>query len=160
MDKIGVDVEAISVNDFWWWDIKDQGLAKAICAKHNETLSAWSKQHPDRFVGMASIPLQFPQVAADTMEDAVKRLGARGVAVGGHVQGESLSSPKFDVFWAKVQELGQLAFMHPNGSGNLVQQGALAVVQGQVLQLLPAVGDARHLVQAHGRTCAGLAGAA
>jgi len=126
MDKIGVDVEAISVNDFWWWDIKDQGLAKAICNKHNDTLAAWSKQHPDRFVGMASIPLQFPEVAADMLEDAVKRLGARGVAVGGHVGGESLSAPRFDVFWAKVAQLGQLAFMHPNGSANLIQQGALA----------------------------------
>jgi aminocarboxymuconate-semialdehyde decarboxylase len=126
MDKIGVDVEAISVNDFWWWDIKDQGLATAICNKHNDTLSAWSKRYPDRFVGMASIPLQFPEVAADILQDAVKRLGARGVAVGGHVNGESLSAPRFDVFWAKVQELGQLAFMHPNGSSNLIQQGALA----------------------------------
>jgi hypothetical protein len=25
MDKIGVDTEAISVNDFWWWEIKDEG---------------------------------------------------------------------------------------------------------------------------------------
>ena len=126
MDKIGVDTEAISVNDFWWWEIKDQGLAKAICAKHNDTLASWNKRYPDRFVGMASIPLQFPQVAAEVLEDAVKRLGARGVAIGGHVNGESLSLPKFDVFWAKVQELGQLAFMHPNGSANLIQQGALA----------------------------------
>ena len=40
------------------------------------------------------------------LEYAVKRLGACGVAVGGHVNGESLSAPKFDAFWAKVQELG------------------------------------------------------
>ena len=126
MDKLGVDVEAISVNDFWWWEIKDQGLARAICNKHNETLSAWCKQHPDRFVAMASIPLQFPDVAVQMLEDATKRLGARAVAIGGHVNGESLSLPKFDVFWAKVQELGQLAFMHPNGSANLIQQNALA----------------------------------
>ena len=126
MDKIGVDVEAISVNDFWWWEIKDQGLAKAICNKHNDTLAAWSRQHPDRFVGMASIPLQFPEMAADVLQDAVKRLGARGVAIGGHVNGESLSLPKYDVFWAKAAELGELAFMHPNGSANLLQQGALA----------------------------------
>ena len=126
MDKLGVDVEAISVNDFWWWEIKDQGLARAICNKHNETLAAWSRQHPDRFVGMASIPLQFPDVAVTMLEDATKRLGARAVAIGGHVNGESLSAPKFDVFWAKVQELGQLAFMHPNGSANLVQQNALS----------------------------------
>ena len=82
MDRLGVDIEAVSVNDFWWWEIKDQGLARAICNKHNETLAAWCKQHPDRFVAMASIPLQFPDVAVQMLEDATKRLGARGVAVG------------------------------------------------------------------------------
>jgi aminocarboxymuconate-semialdehyde decarboxylase len=126
MDKLGVDMEAISVNDFWWWEIKDQGLARAICDKHNQTLAAWCGQHPDRFVAMASIPLQFPDVASQMLEDATKRFGARAVAIGGHVNGESLSLPKFDVFWAKVQELGQLAFMHPNGSANLIQQNALS----------------------------------
>ena len=29
MDKLGIDIAAISVNDFWWYDIKDQGLARA-----------------------------------------------------------------------------------------------------------------------------------
>jgi aminocarboxymuconate-semialdehyde decarboxylase len=126
MDGLGIDTAAISVNDFWWWDIKDQGLARAICTKHNETLAEWSRRYPDRFVGMASIPLQFPDVAADIMQDAVKRLGARGVTVGGHVSGESLTLPKYDVFWAKAAELGELVFMHPNGSANIIQQGALA----------------------------------
>jgi aminocarboxymuconate-semialdehyde decarboxylase len=126
MDGLGIDTAAISVNDFWWWDIKDQGLARAICNKHNETLAEWSRRYPDRFVGMASIPLQFPDVAADIMQDAVKRLGARGVTVGGHVSGESLTLPKYDVFWAKAAELGELVFMHPNGSANIIQQGALA----------------------------------
>src|SRR5688572_24357253 len=29
MDKMAIDMAAISVNDFWWWDIADQGLARA-----------------------------------------------------------------------------------------------------------------------------------
>ncbi len=59
-------------------------------------------------------------------QDAVRRLGARGVTVGGHVNGESVTLPKYDVFWAKAAELGELVFMHPNGSANIIQQGALA----------------------------------
>jgi aminocarboxymuconate-semialdehyde decarboxylase len=125
MDKMGIDVAAISVNDFWWWDIADQGLARAICTRHNETLAKWSRQHPDRLVGMASVPLQFPQLAADMLQDAVK-LGARGVTVGGHVGGESITVAKYDPFWAKVAELGELVFMHPNGSQNIVKPGGLA----------------------------------
>lgn len=126
LDKMGIDVALVSVNDFWWWEAKDQGLAKAICAVHNETLARWHQRHPDRLFGMASIPLQFPELAADMLQDAVTRLGARGVTVGGHVNGESLSLPKFDVFWAKAAQMGQLVFMHPNGSANIIKEGGLA----------------------------------
>ena len=116
----------MSVNDFWWYETNDRGLARAICSVHNDTLAMWNRLHPDRFVGMASVPLQFPDLAAEILQDAVERLGARGVTVGGHVNGESLSLPKFDPFWAKVAEMGELVFMHPNGSANIIREGGLA----------------------------------
>jgi len=74
---------------------------------------------------MASVPLQFPDLAVEMLQAAVKN-GARGVTVGGHVGGESLSAPRFDPFWAKVAEMGELVFMHPNGSGNIIKDGGLA----------------------------------
>jgi aminocarboxymuconate-semialdehyde decarboxylase len=125
MDKYGIDVDVISVNDFWWWDTNDRGLARAICDVHNETLAQAARDYPGRLYGMASIPLQFPDLAIEILEAAVKN-GARGVTVGGHVGGESLSSPRFDPFWAKVAEMDQLVFMHPNGSANIIKEGALA----------------------------------
>ena len=125
MDKLGIDVAAVSVNDFWWYEIKDQALARAICNFHNETLAMWSRMHPDRIVGMASVPLQFPALAAEMLQDATTRLGARGVTLGGHVNNESVTLPKYDPFWAKAAELGQLVFMHPNGAANIIQPGAL-----------------------------------
>ena len=125
MDKMGIDVGAISVNDFWWWDAKDRGLARAICEHHNEMLLKASRDYPGRLYGMASVPLQFPDLAVDMLQAAVKN-GARGVTVGGHVGGESLSSPRFDPFWAKVAEMGELVFMHPNGSANIIKEGGLS----------------------------------
>ena len=126
MDKQGIDVAAISVNDFWWYETKDEGLARAICTAHNETLAKWARMHPDRLVGMASVPLQFPALAAEMLQDATTRLGARGVTIGGHVNNEHVSHPRYDPFWAKAAELGQLVFMHPNGASNIVRPGALA----------------------------------
>ena len=122
MDKMGIDVQAISVNDFWWWDIKDQGLARAVCQHHNETLAKAARDYPGRLYGMASVPLQFPELAVEMLQAAVKN-GARGVTVGGHVKNESLSAPRFDPFWAKVAEMGELVFMHPNGSANIIKEG-------------------------------------
>jgi aminocarboxymuconate-semialdehyde decarboxylase len=123
MDKQGVDLQALSINDFWWYEAKDRGLARAICLAQNEGLAAWVKQHPDRFVAMASVPLQFPDLAAEILEDGIKRLGMRGTTMGGHVNGEDPSLPKFDPFWAKAAEMGELVFMHPNGSANIAKEG-------------------------------------
>jgi aminocarboxymuconate-semialdehyde decarboxylase len=59
------------------------------------------------------------------LQAAVKN-GARGVTVGGHVQNESLTAPRFDVFWAKAAQMNELVFMHPNGSANIIREGGLA----------------------------------
>ena len=70
-------------------------------------------QHPDRFVGMATLALQHPDLAADQLDEAVRKLGMRGAAIGGSVEGQELSDRKFDPFWAKAEELGVVLFMHP-----------------------------------------------
>ena len=124
MDRQGLDVQALSINGFWWYEAKDQGLARAICTTQNEGLATWVRQHPDRFVANASVPMQFPALAAEILGDAVTRLGARGVTLGGHVNGEDLSLPKYDPFWARAAELGELVFMHPGGSENIIREGA------------------------------------
>ena len=124
MDKQGLDFQALSINGFWWYEAKDRGLARAICNAQNEGLAQWVKKYPDRFVAMASVPLQFPDLAAEILQDAVTRLGARGVTLGGHVNGEDLSLPKFDPFWAKAAEMRELVFMHPGGAENFIKEGA------------------------------------
>jgi aminocarboxymuconate-semialdehyde decarboxylase len=140
MDKQGVDVQALSINGFWWYEAKDRALARAICMRQNEELAKWVKMHPDRFVAMASVPLQFPDLAAELLQDAVTRLGARGVTVGGHVNGEDMSLPKYDPFWAKAAEMNELVFMHPGGSENIIRddafrgRGALGNIMGNPLE--------------------------
>jgi aminocarboxymuconate-semialdehyde decarboxylase len=124
MDKQGVDVQALSINTYWWYEA-DRALAAAICKAQNEGLANWVSSHSDRFVAMTSVALQFPDLAAQQLEDGVKRLGLRGVTIGGHVNGEDVSGPKYDPFWAKAAELGAVVFMHPNGSENILRQGAL-----------------------------------
>ena len=125
MDGQGVDYQALSINGFWWYGVTDRDLADRIVRAQNEGLAAWCRQHPNRFVAFASSSLQFPALAAAQLEDGVKRLGLRGAAIGGHVSGQDLSDGRFDPFWAKAAELGELVFMHPNGSENIIREGAL-----------------------------------
>ena len=125
MDEQGVDVQALTINGFWWYAAADRGLADRIVRAQNEGLAKWVAQHPDRFVALASVALQYPEHAAAQLEDGVKRLGLRGASIGGHVNGEDLSLPKYDPFWAKAAELGVLVVMHPGGAENIIKDGAL-----------------------------------
>jgi aminocarboxymuconate-semialdehyde decarboxylase len=124
MDQQGVDVQVLSINGYWWY-AADRDLARKIVSAQNEGLAKWVETHPDRFVALASVALQHPDLAAEQLEDGVKRLGLRGASVGGHVNGEDLSLPKYDPFWAKAAELGAVVFMHPGGADNIIKEGAL-----------------------------------
>src|SRR5258705_8767719 len=119
MDKEGIDYQAINVNA--WGYSADRALARDLIKLQNEKLSQWCAAHPDRFVGMATVALQHPDLAADQLDEAVKKLGLRGAAIGGSVEGQELSDRKFDPFWAKAEELGVLLFMHPQGAPGTTQ---------------------------------------
>ena len=123
MDQQGVDVQALTINNFWWY-AADIDLARQIVLAQNEGLATWVAAHPDRFVGTASVALQYPELAAEQLQDGVTRLGLRGASIGCHVNGEDLSLPKFDPFWAKAAALGVPVFTHPGGAENIVKEGA------------------------------------
>ena len=123
LDQRGIDVQALDINTFWWYQA-ERDLAAKIVETHDDGLSKWCAAHPDRFVAFTSPALQFPDLASQQLEHAVKQLGMRGAAIGGHVNGEPLSLPKYDPFWAKAQELGVLVFMHPNGAENIAKPDA------------------------------------
>jgi aminocarboxymuconate-semialdehyde decarboxylase len=124
LDKRGIDVQVVEVNTFWWYEA-NRDLATKIVQTHDEGLAKWCAAHKDRFVAFTSPALQFPDLAVEQLEHAVKQLGMRGVAIGGHVKGEPLSRPKYDPFWAKAQELGVLVFMHPNNAENIAKPDSL-----------------------------------
>lgn len=101
-------------------------LARDLIALQNEKISQYCAKHPDRFVGMATVALQHPDLAAEQLDQAVRTLGLRGAAIGGSVEGQELSDPKFDPFWAKAEELGVLLFMHPQpAQGGTTQNSRL-----------------------------------
>ena len=123
MDRSGVDVEALSINPFWYRAERD--AAAELIRIQNEALVQFCAGHPDRFVAFATAALQFPDLAAQQVEHAVKNLGFRGVGVAGSVAGEDLANPKFHPFWQKCEELGVLVFMHPLGTRELEPSGRL-----------------------------------
>ena len=119
MDAQGIDYQAININA--WGYSADRMLARDLVAVQNQKISEWCAKHPDRFVGMASLALQHPDLAAEQLEQAVTKLGLRGAAIGGSVEGQELSDRRFDPFWAKAEQLGVLLFMHPQPAPGTTQ---------------------------------------
>jgi aminocarboxymuconate-semialdehyde decarboxylase len=83
------------------------------CRLYNEGIKELITRHPDRFVGMASVPLQDPVRAAKVLEHAMGDLKLSGGYIGTNVNGNYYNSAAFDPFWAKAQELDALIVMHP-----------------------------------------------
>jgi aminocarboxymuconate-semialdehyde decarboxylase len=124
MDETGVDVEALSINPYWYRASRDE--AEQLIKVQNEQLAGFCASHPDRFVAFATASLQFPDLAAQQIEHAVKHQGFKGVGVAGSCAGEDLANPKFHPFWQKCEELGVLVFMHPLGTRELEPSGRLS----------------------------------
>jgi aminocarboxymuconate-semialdehyde decarboxylase len=123
MDEQGIDVEVLSINPYWYASSRE--LAHELIPMQNERLAEYCAAEPDRFFAFASVALQHPDLAIAQLDDGVRRLGLRGVAVGGSVDGRELADPAFDPFWAKAEELGALVFIHPQGCVELAASGRL-----------------------------------
>jgi aminocarboxymuconate-semialdehyde decarboxylase len=124
MDEQGIDVEALSINPYWY--AADRDVARELIRLQNEALAEACAAMPDRFVAFASVALQHPDLAAEQLEEGVRKYGLRGAGIGGSVDGQELSDPKFHPFWAKAEALGVLVFIHPQGTAELESTTRLA----------------------------------
>ena len=115
MDKEGADTHILNIPP-WWYPAKEEKLARAICEAQNKGMAAAVAQHPGRFLAYACVPLQFPEAAAETLQDAVKQ-GFVGAGLSCNVNGEEMSSKRFDPLWAAAQELNVPVFIHPGNRG-------------------------------------------
>ena len=120
MDAMAIDMEVLSINPFWYR--KDRDTAAEIVKISNEKLAELCAARPDRFAAFASLPLQYPDLAVQQLETAVKKQGLRGAAIGGSVLGEDFSDPKFHPVWAKAEELGAVLFIHPQSTPELAKR--------------------------------------
>lgn len=115
MDRLGVDVQALSPNPAQYL----YGLDPEITRETSRTINNWIAEavagHPDRFVGMGTVPLQSPELAVAEMRRCVTELDLRGIEIGTNVAGRELAEPEFAPFFAAAEELGVLLFIHPLG---------------------------------------------
>jgi predicted TIM-barrel fold metal-dependent hydrolase len=120
MDAMAIDMEVLSINPFWYRTERE--LAERIVRINNEKLAELCAARPERFAAFGSLALQYPDLAVEQLDTAVKKLGLRGAAIGASVQGEDFSAPRFDPVWAKAEALGCVLFIHPQSTPDLAKR--------------------------------------
>ena len=127
-----IDLQAISPSPillFYW----DEPAAAAYFSRiQNEAIQAVVKEHPDRFVGFGSAPLQSVQEAISIAQEA-KTLGLKGLEIGTSVSDKPLDDPVFESFYETAEALDLLLFVHPTEDG-IETDDPLTGMLGNVLQ--------------------------
>ena len=117
MDRAGIDIQAVSPapQQTYYWT--DPGMGQELARMVNERLAEIVAKWPERFVGLGTVPLQDPDLAVSELEYAVKKLNLRGIEINGSVNGMDLTDGRLSLerFFARVQELDVILFMHPTG---------------------------------------------
>ncbi len=113
MDAAEVDVHVLSATPQTYLYDQDASLAAACASLQNDQIAKLAAAHPDRFLGIATLPMQAPDKAADELRRAVRSLGLRGAMIGSNVQGRNLDDPALEPLWAAAAELGAVLLIHP-----------------------------------------------
>jgi aminocarboxymuconate-semialdehyde decarboxylase len=92
---------------------EEPAVALALSQIQNEHIAALVKRHPDRFLGVGTVPLQSPDAAAAELRRCMTELGLRGIMIGSNVGGRNFDDPGLEPVWAAAAEVGALIFIHP-----------------------------------------------
>lgn len=153
MDEARVDVHALSLTQpMVYWAPPEFGLK--LARVYNNGLAAAHARYPDRFMGLATLPMQAPELAVEEAQRASALPGIRGVYIATHVMGRNLDEPEFRPVFACCEALGLPVFLHPvnpvggdrmrkyhlrNLIGNTTETGiaAASLIFGGVLDAFP-----------------------
>jgi len=94
MDATGITMQVLSLTSpMTYWASPD--LSERLSRAYNDACAEAHRQHPDRFVGLATLPLPNIDRSLREIERAKGLPGIHGVYLGTHINGRDLSDPDF-----------------------------------------------------------------
>lgn len=119
MDKHGIEMMVVSLNAPAVQAIPDPPAAVDLARRANDALAEQIAKRPDRFQGLAALPMQDPEAAITELERSIKQLGFKGALVNGFSQVNDPDNavyydlPQYRPFWAAVERLDVPFYLHP-----------------------------------------------
>ena len=112
MDRKKIDVRVLSLstpNVYLWDEVAQIKITRDI----NDALARICRRHPDRFVGLASLPLKNVEASLHELDRCINELGMKGVIIGSNIDGAALDDPRFEPLWSRIDALRLPVFEHP-----------------------------------------------
>ena len=112
-DRFNVGAQVLSTVPvmFSYWTKPDDGL---YISRHlNDHIAEVVRAHPERFIGLGTLPMQSPELAEKELVRCVKELSLAGVQIGSNVNGTNLDSPEFFPIYETAEKLSAVIFVHP-----------------------------------------------
>jgi aminocarboxymuconate-semialdehyde decarboxylase len=114
MTTSDVDMQVLSNTPQTFLYNQDVGLTTASSIIQNDQIAKHVKDHPKRFYGLATLPLQAPKAAADELERAIGKLGLKGAQIASNIMGKNLDEPEFEPVWQVANRHAAFLMVHPN----------------------------------------------
>lgn len=112
MDACGITMQVLSLAG-----IGAEALTGAAARRYaraaNDDLARKIAERPDRYAGLAHLPVTEPQAAAEELERCVRDLHFRGAMVSGTIRGKFLDDPGFLPILAAAERLDVPLYIHP-----------------------------------------------
>ena len=87
--------------------------AKEVAYALNEARAEAQREHAGRFYGLATLPWQDAEAALEVVEDAIGRLGLRGLLIHSNIDGRPIDADELRPVYARIAELGVPLCLHP-----------------------------------------------
>ena len=101
----------------------------------NDSIAETVAKHPDRLLGLGSVPMQDTGVAVQELTRCMRELGLRGIIISSNINGMELGDERLRPFWAAAEKLGATIFIHPAGSADpRLRKHRMVITIGQPLE--------------------------
>lgn len=115
MDAMGLDMQLVMSPPFQCYYNVPLDIAVPASRMVNDGIAEYVAGKPDRFAALGTVPLQDGKEAAKELEHCMGALGFKGAQILTNVNGNEISEPDYEPFWAKAEALGAVVLLHPNG---------------------------------------------
>ncbi len=120
MDQQDTEVQVVSIHTQILGYHLEPSAGVAQAREVNDEIASMTRQWPQRFAGMATLPLQDVAASIAELDRAVNVLGLKGAELDTVVNGKNWDEPEFLPLFQAAESMGAVLFYHPQPQDNLV----------------------------------------